>query len=244
MTDQPHSDPPTLVDYVWDDAFVVELRLLGVTGDRIGAALAEVEAHCADSGETRQAAFGAPVPYARALDLPRTAVKGPDAVTVAVVLASWTGVVLSFMAWENRRQGYVDVTVGTVAALVVLAALGALLVAFRAPAEDAVVRRPVLVPALTVGLVAGTLVWVAQTFDTVAASPDWRVLAALGTLLLLTGLLHSLRTPPREDPVVAPAGSRDAGRPLTTRADGLLRGATPWAPIVVATLHAVLSVWG
>ncbi len=48
----------------WRDRFVLELRTRKVTGSRIGDALAEVDAHCADSGEEPEQAFGDPVDYA------------------------------------------------------------------------------------------------------------------------------------------------------------------------------------
>lgn len=48
----------------WRDSFVIELRLQNVTGSRIGDALAQVDAHCADSGEEPAQAFGHPVDYA------------------------------------------------------------------------------------------------------------------------------------------------------------------------------------
>ncbi len=41
----PHVDP------AWTEDVILELRLLGVSGVCIGAALAEADAHCADSGE-------------------------------------------------------------------------------------------------------------------------------------------------------------------------------------------------
>jgi hypothetical protein len=53
----------------WADAFVVELRLAGVSGRDIGAALAEVESHVAASGLDVQETFGDPRAYAQALDL-------------------------------------------------------------------------------------------------------------------------------------------------------------------------------
>jgi hypothetical protein len=50
----------------WRDAFVTELRLREVPGTQIGEALAEVDAHCTDSGQTPAEAFGDPVEYAGA----------------------------------------------------------------------------------------------------------------------------------------------------------------------------------
>lgn len=56
----PHIDP------AWRKDFILEQRLAGVPGDRIGDALATVDAHCADSGQSAAEAFGDPIEYARA----------------------------------------------------------------------------------------------------------------------------------------------------------------------------------
>ncbi|WP_125777298.1 hypothetical protein [Antribacter gilvus] len=53
----------------WDENFLLELRLLGVSGRRIGAAVAEVESHLAESGESAPEAFGDAKEYARSLGL-------------------------------------------------------------------------------------------------------------------------------------------------------------------------------
>ncbi|MDR0435969.1 MAG: hypothetical protein LBH11_04300 [Propionibacteriaceae bacterium] len=60
----PHVDPR------WAEQLLIELRLRGVSGEHIGDALAEVDAHVVDSGTGAAAAFGDPVAYAAALDLP------------------------------------------------------------------------------------------------------------------------------------------------------------------------------
>ncbi|MDT0529435.1 hypothetical protein RM555_10595 [Micromonospora sp. DSM 115977] len=51
----------------WCDDFVIELRLRDVPGPVIGEHLGEVEAHCAETGETPSEAFGDPTDYARRL---------------------------------------------------------------------------------------------------------------------------------------------------------------------------------
>jgi len=58
------------VDEAWADSLLLELRLLGVAGDRIGEAVSEVESHCAESGQSAQEGFGDPVEYAHSLQLP------------------------------------------------------------------------------------------------------------------------------------------------------------------------------
>jgi hypothetical protein len=58
------------VDSAWAVSFLLELRLLGVRGSHIGAALSEVESHCAESGGEAQEAFGGAPEYARNFGLP------------------------------------------------------------------------------------------------------------------------------------------------------------------------------
>lgn len=53
------------VDHAWAETFVIEQRLLGVSGGRIGDALATVDCHVAESGESAGAAFGDAREYAR-----------------------------------------------------------------------------------------------------------------------------------------------------------------------------------
>lgn len=48
----------------WRDDFVIALRLRNISGSQIGDALAQVDAHCTDSGEAPEEAFGDPVAYA------------------------------------------------------------------------------------------------------------------------------------------------------------------------------------
>ncbi|MEH0971372.1 hypothetical protein V6U77_09595 [Micromonospora sp. CPCC 205546] len=49
----------------WCDDFVIELRMRDVPGRVIGEHLGEIEAHCAETGETPEDAFGDPTDYAR-----------------------------------------------------------------------------------------------------------------------------------------------------------------------------------
>lgn len=51
----------------WNDRFVLRLRGIGVPGPQIADALKTVEAHCADTGESPQEAFGDPAEYAESL---------------------------------------------------------------------------------------------------------------------------------------------------------------------------------
>ena len=53
------------IDKSWRDAFIIELRLIGVPGERIGDALVTAESHVLESGESAEEAFGDPTDYAR-----------------------------------------------------------------------------------------------------------------------------------------------------------------------------------
>ncbi len=66
----------------WRASFILELRLRDVSGASIADALAEVESHCAETGEEAPAAFGDPVSYAATLvqELPEDARRPPPAV--------------------------------------------------------------------------------------------------------------------------------------------------------------------
>lgn len=54
----------------WVDAFVIELRLEGVSGATIGDELTTVFSHCEETGEAPEQSFGAPKDYARSLGHP------------------------------------------------------------------------------------------------------------------------------------------------------------------------------
>jgi hypothetical protein len=103
------------VDEVWAQSFCLELRLLGVEGARIGAALSEVESHCSESGQSSQLAFGTPVEYARSLRLPVGGDHGPRAmlrflVPVSVQVLGMFLLVLSFVEWLRGQR--LEVTTG------------------------------------------------------------------------------------------------------------------------------------
>lgn len=99
------SDSTSLAPHVtptWRDAFVVELRLRDVRGDAIGDALAEVDTHCADSGQDAATAFGDPAVYARGLaDVLPTHRRTPVRDLLAVVLqtAGVMGTVWTVPPW-------------------------------------------------------------------------------------------------------------------------------------------------
>lgn len=134
----------------WCDDFVFELRMRDVPGSVIGERLAEIEAHCADTGESPAEAFGDPTDYARQLDEQSS----PDlasgvwriALNSAVqVVALLVGTAAAF-AWARDEQlSYNIVQVGAMALFTaILLAMPALL--------RPLVKRPWLVGAPVLGI--------------------------------------------------------------------------------------------
>ncbi|MCI2178203.1 MAG: hypothetical protein LKK54_08115 [Ancrocorticia sp.] len=113
------------VDPHWAEDFIVELRIEGVAGSAIGAALAEVESHVAESGETAHEAFGDPVVYARTLELPpdprqsATRIVGYVSTTIVQVVGMF--ITLLAFPWSSST---VAVSLGNlIAALVIVLAM-------------------------------------------------------------------------------------------------------------------------
>src|SRR5665648_326162 len=154
----PHVEPE------WAEAMLLELRLLGVDGARIGAALAEVDSHCVESGQSAEDAFGEPVAYARRLELPaeddvspRTLIR--SAVPTLVQVLGMLLLLPSFAAW--REDTAMEVTAGMLVSLGLLllrlsAAVRGVVLVFRtvlrsttSPPRTAAVRKSRSRPRLT-----------------------------------------------------------------------------------------------
>ena len=136
----------------WCRAFVLELRLRNVPGPVIGERLAEVEAHCAETGGAPSEAFGAPTDYAARVDQDGAPdrVSGVWAVTAAVsaqVLAMLVGT-SAVSAWAGGDS--LTYNVGQVLCFALI-----LLVVLTLPLSlSPMVRHPwtVGVPLVSVGL--------------------------------------------------------------------------------------------
>ncbi len=175
------------VEAGWVEAMLLELRLQGVSGDRIGAALAEVEAHVVDSGQGAEEAFGDPVEYARSLGLPAEPEQSRTATLKGVVptLIQLFGLVavVAAMPWGPDAVG---VTTTLLAGLVVAALLPVVVVALGDRVLRAIVERPVVV------FLATMLVLAAVAAGLVAAGRlglDQALFELPRPLMLVTGLL-------------------------------------------------------
>ncbi|HSP61197.1 MAG TPA: hypothetical protein VLO09_09060 [Ornithinimicrobium sp.] len=130
--DRDPGDLAPSVERRWVQEFVLEQRLLGVAGPRIGDALVTVESHVVESGEGAQEAFGDARVYARAL----AEAESRDEGAVSPATATWAvlglvGMLLTgwgFDAWLDGEAA--DVSVGVlVGGAFALTSLGALLLA-------------------------------------------------------------------------------------------------------------------
>lgn len=203
------------VEERWAEAFVVELRLLDVPGAALGAALAEVDSHCAESGEPAAEAFGDPVAYARSLDLPAQTegpwwlvpVLGPvgSQVLGMLVLGWGGGPVVS--AWRAGEAGAtVELTVGMLTMAAALAAVAVLVARYSSWVLRQVVDRPV-VTWLVFTLLTGSLGVGAVLLDVPLLVLPAVPVALAGALLLAAGTVWSVvqvRAGTLDDPVVSP----------------------------------------
>ncbi len=235
QTNTPHVEP------AWAERFLLELRLRGVAGDQIGAALAEVETHCAESGETAHAAFGDAETYATALQLPSS----PDQTLslraeLPVLGLGLGGMLLTLAAVSAWRSGTgVDVTAGSVAVLALVVIGTALIVRFAAPLLRAIATRVWLAIVLTLApmvVFVGVLLLLGKTaLFTVPMAPS----LALGLLALAASTFLALRRADRlEDPVVGPPQADGAGTLETsTTIDRIGGKLTPWLfPLLTAVM--------
>lgn len=201
------------VEPTWVEEFVLEQRLLGVPGDRIGDALALVQSHVAESGESAREAFGDPTAYAREA---APAARADDLDTAwflgnGLGLAGMLLTVLGVDAWLTGEP--VEVTVGW---LVMAGLVAAAFLAMHLAAEPflrLVLRRPWLSVGLFLvhfALILGVLL----LFRAPVLHLPAAVTTALGVLALAVGTVLEWRSTTGgdlDDPLVGP-GETASGR--------------------------------
>jgi hypothetical protein len=231
-THTPHVEPD------WAEAFLLELRLRGVDGRGIGAALAEVEAHCAESGESAHDAFGDPTAYAVAL-APDGAVALDWRGELVPSVLGLSGMMLALGAVGASRAGtQVELTTGLVL-VVVLAVLGTtLVVRFADRLLRAVVRHRwvAVVGALApIGLFVAILLLGRQTLLVLPPAGT----LVVGVVVLGASTAMALRVTDAGDPVVGPEGAGGAG---TMAEDVVSRGLERLTPWLFPLLTAVMAL--
>lgn len=228
------------VEARWAEDLMLELRLLGLSGDQIGAALSEVESHCADSGERAADAFGDAGEYARSLRLqPRVDVSarallwavGPVVVEImGMMLLVW-----GFTAWRRGEQ--LEITGGGLVGLVVVLLAVAALVRWSDAVLRLAVHRPFLLwCAVMVFAVVGTVPLVFVTVVLARFTAGWGVGIGAATLLGAVGwvVARHRTNGSLADPITSPFV---ATRP--SEQSGTLSG--PASPTVPGRLTALVT---
>ena len=232
------------VEEEWAEAVLLELRLLGVDGARIGAALAEVDSHCVESGQSAEDAFGDPVAYARSLELPATDGTSPRALLgatlpIATQVIGMIVLLWSFTVWREGRQ--LEITTGHLAIAAIVLVQMAAVVRWPDPALRTIVRRPVLAwISLMAGIAAVVGVYALLT------AVVWRLPAVpaivAGAVVLVAGVVADLvrqrSTHPADDPVVAPLAPAAGTASSQALARTLGRVVTWQVPMATAALLA------
>lgn len=206
----PHVDPE------WSSEFIIEARLQEVHGTAIGDALAEIDSHVVESGESPWDAFGDPKAYAAtwARDAPKVADESVLGLIIPAVVQT-LGMLAVLNALHPLLAGEpFELTVGQLCMLGLLVAAFALL-AWKA---DAVIRgvldRPIAAFAVSFVWLAA-LVGVLFIPGVVATLPAWWVVV-LGAVVLVAGTVVEIARALRsgDDPIESPTSrpSRGGGR--------------------------------
>lgn len=238
QTHTPHLDP------AWVEAFVLALRSLEVTGPRIGAQLAELELHCADSGEDVRSAFGDPTAYARevALAAGTPAASAGSRLRAAVSpLLGVVGLVTLPPAVTALRDGrHLDLSWGALASGSMLL-LAVLLVAVYADRIlPWVARHWVWATVLSMALVPTQVLMVLGARATALTLPAWPVIL-VGGAFLIAGLVWDLRQPRPEDEIRGPGELGGVGSVPVGRGLRALAALTPYLFILLTALMVLVS---
>ena len=245
MTNPPSAAAPHRAVERWCEDLLLALRLRDVPGERIGAVLAEVRSHLADSGEDPVEAFGDPVAHAEALTAGAPGRPRPSrrrrllehARGTAAVLGTWWVVAGAgaLIGGGQARLSAVPVALSVLAALVVPGGVERLVTGRRAARVGWSLAVGAAVTALGVGVA------VAEHLTGALSTP------APALALLLPGLaLAAWGTVSggglRPDPVVEPLASPQAVR--RERRSGARWLALAWGLVALTGLVAVaLSAW-
>lgn len=224
-------------DARWERDVAFTLRTRDVSGAAIGAVLAEVRAHCAESGERPQEAFGEPVPYAEALTFgPQARVEGLSTRGLVLVLVSvaclWVvpGALGALLRGVDLRLSWGSLVTAGVALGAGLLSPWLLTLGFRHPR--------LLAPVMTVGACAVVLPALLLPGSAVVVDP--LLPAVVGSLVLLGSVaalvVGAWRAP--QDGIVDPLA---ATRPPSRGALWAMR-VSPVAIVVAAGLLTALDV--
>lgn len=184
----PHVDPH------WAEDFILELRVSGVPGAEIGAALAEVESHCAESGTGAEESFGPATEYARGLGLEPDPAQSTRHIVAAVAPTAVQLLGMMAVTWAVPSLARGEMFPVTIGALLSGAALMVALVAITWQTE-AVLRlvafRPWVAWAGGMVIIAATVVPVATLHQPVGHMPTGAAIIG-GAAVLLVGVVWEI----------------------------------------------------
>lgn len=179
------------VDRRWAETFILELRLRGVAGADIGAALAEVESHCAESGASATDSVGPPIDYARSLPLPTAPQQGARSTLLGALptLVQLLGMMLVLPAVPALVEGGgVPLRLGMLLSAAVLAVTVVALGRWPEPVLRVIVHRPWLAWGLATIVIGAVVVPVALLRQELMTLPA-TVIGVAGLVLLGAGVL-------------------------------------------------------
>ncbi|MFT4470908.1 hypothetical protein ACMX2H_13465 [Arthrobacter sulfonylureivorans] len=231
----------THTEQEWLDKMVLELRLLNVSGVRIGDAAATASEHLADSGESPEEAFGDPTEYARSLGLEQPEPTGLFTV-VAVNLVGLFGFMALITAAGPASEGQ-SFEISGFHLLVAAAFLLVLpLVAFnlrtvvRLKAWQAAALGAAVCALLVVaGLLLGDAV--------VAELPALPVAIGGGLLTLATTLWGQFSRHLDPDPVLDPRAATGPDRAESGRSAAWISFLGNWCLVIGAVIMVPVAVW-
>jgi len=222
----------------WVNQATLGLRSRGASGVTIGDALAVAEAHCAESGESVEEAFGAPLAFAQSVTVPKA--EGDDSSWADQALSAWpallglSGMFLAFACfndWSNAAG--IGIRAGVAAAVLIIVAASILLVRYPA----VIAARPWL------GGLLFTATFVALVvIQNLISAPLFRVPQVLAVIasvgLLIASVTEGYRVNAVEDHVVDPL--RGDPSPKSSRLVALV---TPWlSPVLTVVGLLILNL--
>lgn len=199
------------IDKHWRDNFMVAMRMQDASGERIGDALATVDAHCAESGESAQEGFGDPTHYATTL-VPETATRsGLGASFIVGALMGLLGLLIVPRAVDDWVTGVqFTVTLGDILALAVVLGLTGTVMALPRRVLPWLAKARYSVMGLLGAVVMAVLVLAMLLLTNVVGELDWRVALVAGIVLLVASVTLTCRDLATADPVADP---RSPGAP-------------------------------
>ena len=182
------------IDKHWRDNFMVAMRMQDASGERIGDALATVDAHCAESGESAQEGFGDPTHYATTL-VPETATRsGLGASFIVGALMGLLGLLIVPRAvddWVTRTP--FTVTIGDVVALAVVLGLTSVVMALPRRVLPWLAKVKYSVAGLLGVALMAVLVLAMLFLTDVVAEFSWLVALVIGVGLLVASVTSTWR---------------------------------------------------